>query len=219
MPEEIIPSPLNETVAAVAAACPGLRRVHPHSIGVPGVTLADVRLDPKGTARYTWAGYEVLVTVGHEAHLDRDAPDSTALHREVRAQATLLLAQMVSQAAAMDSFGHVEWEMTDHRPELVFPAALAVATADTNDPRFASAVLATIAKALEFARIATGHAAVQAERAADEVRWESERPPGVRQAKWARDKRKEKAERDSATQASPAPTLPASADTGEEPLD
>ena len=77
-----------------------------------------------------------------------------------------------------------------------FPAAFAVAAADQHDPRFAAAVLSTVAKALAYARVATEHAGVQAGRAADEVRWESERPAGVSPRKWLRDKR---AQRDATT--------------------
>ncbi|MER5974196.1 hypothetical protein ABT112_31575 [Streptomyces sp. NPDC002055] len=190
MPEQTDPpSPLDKTLAALAAACPGLRQTDPSKFGA---SLADVRLTPQRTARFAWAGYEVRVTVGHEDHLDRDHPDSTVLYREVRAHATLL----VPQTVAVDSIGHVEWEMTNPQSEMAFPPAFAVAAADQHDPRFASAVLATVAKALAHARLATEHAGAQAKQAADEVRWESERPPGVSQRKWLRDKR---AQRDAAT--------------------
>lgn len=191
--ETAMPSPLDATLAALTAACPGLRQTEPYAIGTP---LADVRLSPQRTARFAWAGYEVQVTVGHEDHLDRDHPDSDALYREVRAQAALLLPQMVPQTAALDGVGHVEWQMINPRPELTFPAAYAVAVADKRDPRFASAVLATVERALSFARLATEHAGARAEQAADEVRWERERPPAVSQRKWARDMR---ARRDAAT--------------------
>ncbi|MCZ1011885.1 hypothetical protein [Streptomyces lydicus] len=183
------PGPLDQTLAALATACPGLRQVDPHTIGAP---LADVRLTPQRTARFAWAGYEVHVAVGHEDHLDRDDLDSTALYREVRAHATLL----VPQTVAADGIGHIEWEMTNSRAEMAFPTACAVAVTDQHDPRFAAAVLATAAKALAYARLATEHAGAQAEQAADEVRWESERPAGVSQHKWLRDKR---AQRDAAT--------------------
>ncbi|MFB6984656.1 hypothetical protein ACNPQN_39085 [Streptomyces sp. NPDC056297] len=53
-----------------------------------------------------------------------------------------------------------------------------------------------MAKALAYARLATEHAVAQAGQAADEVRWESERPPGVSPRKWLRDKR---AQRDAST--------------------
>ncbi|MGW3387342.1 hypothetical protein [Streptomyces cinereoruber] len=193
MPEETVPtcspSSLDQTLTALAAAYPGLRQTEPYEIGVQ---LADVRLTPQLTARYTWAGYEVQVAVGHEDHLDRDSPGSTALYREIRAYATLL----VHKTVAVDGIGHVEWEMTNPRPEMAFPVAFAVAVADRRDPRFASAILSTVAKALGYARLATEFAGAAAERAADEIRWESERPPGVSQRKWLRDKR---AQRDGAT--------------------
>ncbi|MGW3932476.1 hypothetical protein ACWECC_30905 [Streptomyces microflavus] len=193
MPEDSAPpsspSPLDQTLAALAAAHPGLRQTEPSKFGAP---LADVRLTPKRTARFAWAGYEVQVAVGHEDHLDRDDPDSTTLYREVRAHATLLVPQTVQ----VDGIGHVEWEMVNSRSEMGFPAAFAVAAADQHDPRFAAAVLSTVAKALAYARVATEHAVVQAEKAADEVRWESERPAGVSPHKWLRDKR---AQRDAAT--------------------
>ncbi|MFJ2110060.1 hypothetical protein ACIOHH_36485 [Streptomyces microflavus] len=128
------------------------------------------------------------MAVGYEDHLDRDHPDSTALYRQVRAHATLL----VPQTIAVQGTGHVEWEMANPRAEMAFPVAFAVAAADQADPRFAAAVLSTVAKALEHARLATEHAADQAERAADEVQWESERPPGVSQRRWFREKRTER---------------------------
>lgn len=180
-------SPVEQTAAALGAAFPGLRQVHPYVIGR---LLTDVRLDAKGAARYAWAGYEIHVAVGHEDHLDDD-PDSTALHRQVRAHATLLVPGVVNA----DSRGHVEWDMTNPRPEIFFPAAYSVATADRSDPRFASAVLATVARALDYARISTGCAERQGRLAAEEVRWESERPDDVSQRKWLRLKR---AERDQA---------------------
>jgi hypothetical protein len=178
----IPPGPLEQTVAALAAACPGLRQTEPSKFGAP---LAHVRLTPQRTARFTWAGYEVHVLVGHEDHLDRDDPDSTTLYREVRAHATLL----VPQTTKVEGIGHVEWEMTNPRAEMAFPTAFAAAAADQADPRFAAAVLSTVAKALAYARLATEHAAVQAEQAADEVRWESERPEGVNPRTWLKDKR------------------------------
>ncbi|WP_331746149.1 hypothetical protein OG923_34665 (plasmid) [Streptomyces halstedii] len=193
MPEDTalpVPSgPLEQTVAAVAAAHPGLRQTEPPKWGAP---LADVGLTPQGTARFSWAGYEVHVIVGHEDHLDREHPDSTALYREVRAHATFL----VPRTAQVEGIGHVEWEMTNPRADMAFPTAFAVAAADQADPRFAAAVLSTVAKALTYARLATEHAAAQAEKAADEVRWESERPKGVSQRSWFKDKR---AQRDAVT--------------------
>ncbi|MFE7485168.1 hypothetical protein [Streptomyces sp. NPDC057552] len=177
------PGPLEQTVAALASAHPGLRQTEPSKWGAP---LADVRLTPQGTARFSWAGYEVHVIVGHEDHLDRDNPDSTALYREVRAHATLLVHRT---AQVEEGIGHVEWEMTNPRADMAFPTAFAVAAADRANPRFAAAVLSTVAKALTYARLATEHAAAQAERAADEVRWESERPEGVSQRSWFKDKR------------------------------
>ncbi|MEU5137018.1 hypothetical protein [Streptomyces californicus] len=156
-------SPLEETVAALAAAHPGLRQTEPLAFGA---ALADVRLTLQGTARFSWAGYDVHVTVGHEDHLDRDHPDSTALYRQVRAHATLL----VPRTIGADGIGHVAWEMTNPRSEMAFPAAFAVAVADRTDPRFAAAVLSTVAKALTYARLATEHAAAQAEKAAGRAR-------------------------------------------------
>ncbi|MFJ5954294.1 hypothetical protein [Streptomyces noursei] len=186
MPEKTAPpnspGPLEQTLAALAAAYPGLQQADPYTIGA---RLGDVRLTPQRTARYAWAGYQVQVSVGHEDHLDRDNPDSPVLYREVRADATLL----VPQAVGVDGIGHVEWERTNSQAAMVFPAAVAVAVADQHDPRFAAAVLSTVAKSLAYARLATAHAVVQAEQAADEVRWESERPAGVSPRKWLRDNR------------------------------
>ncbi|MDT9681051.1 hypothetical protein RND61_03005 [Streptomyces sp. TRM76323] len=193
MPEDTAPpsspSPLDQTLAALAAAHPGLRQTDPSKFGA---ALADVRLTPQRTARFLWAGYEVQVSVGHEDHLDRDDPDSPVLYREVRAHATLL----VPQTVAVDGIGHVEWEMTNSRAETVFPDTFTVAVADQHDPRFAATVLSTVAKALAYVRLATEHAGAHAERAADEVRWESERPAGISPRKWLRD---ERAQRDAAT--------------------
>ncbi|MFE9250942.1 hypothetical protein [Streptomyces sp. NPDC007088] len=177
--------PLEQTVATLAEAYPGLRQTEPSKWGAP---LADVQLTPQRTARFSWAGYEVHVIVSHEDHLDREHPDSTALYREVRAHATFLVPRTVQ----VEGIGHVEWEMTNPRADVAFPVAFAVAAADQADPRFAAAVLSTVAKALAYARHATEHAAVQAERAADEVRWESERPEGVSQRRWLKDKRAER---------------------------
>ncbi|WP_331753815.1 hypothetical protein [Streptomyces sp. NBC_00826] len=190
MPEETAsPSPLDQTLAAFAAAYPGLRQTDPYTIGA---RLGDVRLTLQHTARFAWAGYEVQVIVGDEGHLDRDDPDSTVLYREIRAHATLL----VPQTVAVEGIGHIEWEMTNSRAEMAFPASFAVAVADQHDPRFAAAVLSTVGKALAYARLATEHAVAQAGQAADEARWESERPPGISQRTWLRDKR---AQRDAAT--------------------
>ncbi|MEU8543029.1 hypothetical protein AB0C52_24095 [Streptomyces sp. NPDC048717] len=189
MPEQTTPpSPLEQTTAALDAAYPGLRRSEPQSLGEP---LSDVQLTLKRTARYTWAGYEVRVSVGEEDHLDRDNPENDALYREVRAYAVLL----VTDTVGVDGIGHVEWEMTNHRSEMLFPTAYAVAVADPRDPRFAAAVLSTVAKALNYARLATKRAVAEAEKAAEEARWESERPADVSPLKWRRMKR---AERDAA---------------------
>ncbi|MFI1204803.1 hypothetical protein ACH4VR_36145 [Streptomyces sp. NPDC020883] len=194
MPEENTPpSPLAETLAALTAAYPGLRQSDPYKIGA---SLAEVRLTPQRTARYAWAGYEVQVSVGHEDHLDRENSDSTALYREVRAQAVLLLPEMVSQAAWGDGIGHVEWEVSNSLPEIEFPPAHAVAAADQQDPRFASAVLATVAKALVFARMATERAGVHAGLAAEEIQWAAECPPDMSLRRWLQQKRRE---RDTAT--------------------
>ncbi|MFD5819371.1 hypothetical protein [Streptomyces sp. NPDC127038] len=149
------------TAAMLAAAFPGLRWAYPSAIGQ---ALADVQLDANGTARYAWAGYEVHVSVAHEDHLDGN-PESNALHRQVRAHCVLL----VPGVADALSRGHVEWDMANPRPEVVFPAAYAVATADSSDPRFASAVLATVGRALDHVRIASGHAQGRTETAAQEV--------------------------------------------------
>jgi hypothetical protein len=178
-------SPAEVTAAAVAGEYPGLRQVHPHALGVP---LADVRLDPSGAARYTWSGYEVHVTVGPEAHLNADDTDSTSLQREVRAYATLL----VTDVRDATTRGHVEWDMTNPRPDMLFPAAFSAAAADPADPRYASAVLATIGKALDCARIATAHAGRRAAEAAEEQRWERERPAGTTRVAWLRRKREER---------------------------
>ncbi|MEU5556365.1 hypothetical protein AB0H47_09585 [Streptomyces globisporus] len=92
----------------------------------------------------------------------------------------------------LDGFGHVGREQNEVGPEIVFPAAPTVAAADMRDSRFASAVLATAAKSLLFARSATEHAKVQAGRAADEVRWAAECPPDVSLCRWLQRKRRER---------------------------
>lgn len=187
-----IPDPAEQTAAAVTAEFPGLRQAHPHSIGEHR-PLSAVQLDGQ-TARYRWGPYDVHVTVGHEAHLDTDTPESTSLQRQIRAHATLLIHEVVDASTR----GHVEWDITNPRPELIFPAAFSAAAADQGDPRFASAVLATVAKALEYARIATPHAQTRAAEAAEEAQWERERPEGTSRLRWMRAKRAERDARSAA---------------------
>ncbi|MFJ9380176.1 hypothetical protein [Streptomyces sp. NPDC101455] len=76
--------------------------------------------------------------------------------------------------------------MANPRPEPVFPAVYTAAAADLADPRFAGAVLAGVARALDHARIATVYAGHQAQSAADEARWENERPAEVSRRTWLR---------------------------------
>ncbi|MFE3629517.1 hypothetical protein [Streptomyces goshikiensis] len=175
--------PAEQTAASVADAYPGLRQVEPFSIG--GEPLAVLRLAPNLTARYRWGGYDVHVRVGPEDHLRRDDPDDASLQRQVRAHATLLVGEVVQGKVR----GHVEWEVFNPRPEIIFPAAFSAAAASLDDPRLASAVLATVALALDYARIATGRAGRQAAEAAEEAQWERERPEGMRRSKWLREMR------------------------------
>ncbi|WP_424892216.1 hypothetical protein [Streptomyces sp. XH2] len=193
-----------QAAAALAADFPGLRQSHPRVIGAP---LADVQLEPGAdglTARYTWELYTVFVHVSHEDHLNRDDPEDRSLHREVRAHAALLAAS-VTAAEDTKVRGHVEWPMLNQRPEMIFPAAHTVATADRSDPRFASAVLVTVGMALDHATIATQHAAQHAADAAEVVQWGRECPQGVRLSKWLRQKKTERAaaRQDSTTDGQP----------------
>ncbi|MEU7162034.1 hypothetical protein AB0A98_37320 [Streptomyces chrestomyceticus] len=179
---EPTPDPAEQTATAVAAAFPGLRQAEPYSLGQP---LSAVQLTPRRTARYTWGPYDVHVAVGPEDHLNREAPEDASLQRQVRARAALL-ATGVKDA---DLRGHAEWRFDNNRPEVLFPEAFSAAAADQDDPRFASAVLATVALALDYARIATGHAGQQAAEAAQRER---ERPKGVSRTEWMRQKQAER---------------------------
>ncbi|MFG2986190.1 hypothetical protein ACGFYQ_33900 [Streptomyces sp. NPDC048258] len=178
-------NPAEQTAAAVTADYPGLRQTQPFSVGSP---LAAVTLGPDGTARFSWGGYEVHVAVGPSAHLNSDDVEDTVLHRQVRAHATLAVHGLHEATTR----GHVEWDVASTVPEVLFPAAYAVAAADRDDPRFASAVLATAAKALDHARIATAQAGQSAAQAAEELQWERDRPEGVRRSAWLRQKRAER---------------------------
>jgi len=82
--------------------------------------------------------------------------------------------------------------MLNPRPEIVFPPAYSVGAAELTDPRLASAVLATVALALDYTRIATEHAVRTAADAAEETQWERDRPADVSWRKWARRKRNER---------------------------
>ncbi|MBD0746667.1 hypothetical protein [Streptomyces sp. CBMA152] len=85
--------------------------------------------------------------------------------------------------------------MTNQHPELAFPPAYNAAAEDLNDPRLASAVLATVAHALDHVRIATEHAGPHAAQTAEEAQWERERPKGIPRSTWMRQKRAERDER------------------------
>ncbi|MFJ4774719.1 hypothetical protein ACIP88_37435 [Streptomyces uncialis] len=175
-----------EQAAALQRDFPGLRRTHPHVIGVP---LNEVQLDPATlTARFSWAGYEVRVSAGHEDHLNREDPDDASLHRQISAHATLLVSGPAPEARE-----GAEWQLTNLRPEIHFPAVLSVAVADLADARFASAVLAAVGTALDHVRLATAHARQAAADAAREVQWERERPDGVSRTRWMLQKRAEHA--------------------------
>ncbi|WP_332758300.1 hypothetical protein [Streptomyces sp. MT206] len=186
-------NPAEQTAATVTAAYPGLRRTSPLR---PGAPLTEVELDHRLTTRYSWHGYEVDVHVGPPEHLNREDVEDTSLQRQVRAVATLVVLDVQGATAP----GHVEWDLANTRPELVFPAASSAAAADTGDPRFASAVLATVARALEHARIATAEATRRAATAAEEAQWERERPDGVSRLKWLRLKREERDQNAAATE-------------------
>ncbi|MFE4309200.1 hypothetical protein ACFRR6_24485 [Streptomyces sp. NPDC056891] len=179
-----LPDPAAQTKAAVVAAYPGLRQSHPRSFtgDQPTVLLDGL------TARYSWGPYEVHVTVGHEAHLNTNDSEDLSLQRQVRAHATLL----VTNLTAISTNGHVEWDVANPRPELIFPAAFTAAAADRDDPRFTSAVLATVMKALDYARHATEDAGHRAREADQEAQWVRERPANIRLSTWLRQKRAER---------------------------
>ncbi|MFF4531676.1 hypothetical protein ACFY1P_20690 [Streptomyces sp. NPDC001407] len=184
-----VPGLAEQAAAALAADFPGLRQSHPHVIGG---ALADVQMEPGAnglTARYTWELYTVYVHVGREDHLNRDDPEDRALHREIRAHAALL-APSVTGTEDATVRGHVEWPVLNPRPEMIFPSAYAVATADRSDPRFASAVLVTVGMALDNALLATHHATRHAAEVAEVVQWGRECPEGTRLSKWLREKKK-----------------------------
>ncbi|MFJ5635055.1 hypothetical protein ACIQF5_20760 [Streptomyces goshikiensis] len=177
-----------QTKAAVLAAYPGLRQSHPRNFADDQLT---VLLDGR-TAQYTWGPYKVHVTVGPEAHLNTDDQEDTSLQRQVCAYATLLDTNLMG----VSSRGHVEWDITNPRPEVIFPAAFTAAAADRDDPRFTSAVLATVAKALDYALLATRTVADRAREAEQDAQWRRECPEGIRPTAWLRQKR---AERDAQT--------------------
>ncbi|MFB8236299.1 hypothetical protein ACFC58_07065 [Kitasatospora purpeofusca] len=152
------PTVADETAAAVTAAYPGLRQAHPFSLGQP---LADVHVEANGGARFAWRDYEVHVETGPPGHLNTDDVEDESLQRQVRARAVLL----ATETMGVPVRGHVEWEVTNPRPELGFPVAYVVAAADLRDPRFSSAVLAAVGLALDYAVIATRCAAQAAEAA------------------------------------------------------
>ncbi|RLU82528.1 hypothetical protein CTZ27_29810 [Streptomyces griseocarneus] len=177
-----------QAAAALAADFPGLRQSHPHVIGG---ALADVQMEPGVaglTAQYSWELYTVYVDVGHEVHLNRDDPEDRSLHRQVRGHAALFATSVTGTDDATVR-GHVEWPMLNQRPELSFPAAYNVATADRSDPRLASAVLVTVGMALDYARIATQQAVQHAADAGEVVQWGRECPEGVRMSKWLRERK------------------------------
>ncbi|MBD0734118.1 hypothetical protein [Streptomyces sp. CBMA29] len=179
-----------QAAAIVAAQYPGLRQVYPHSQTLGSTSLTEVRLDPSGVARYEWGEYTVHVLVGSEQHLDSDDPDGTALQRQVQAHVALLVTEVGTEPPPD---GHVEWVMTNPRPDLLFPAVFNAAAADPEDPRFRSAVLATVGMALRCVTIATAHARQCAADAAEEVQWERERPEGTPPRAWRRRKLAERA--------------------------
>ncbi|KAB7835562.1 hypothetical protein [Streptomyces mobaraensis] len=188
---ESVTNPAEQAAAALAADFPGLRQSHPR---VFGAALTDVQLEPGAaglTARYAWELYTVYVHVSQEDHLNRDDPKDQALHREIRAHATLLATSVTGTKDAKVR-GHVEWPKLNQRPEMIFPTAYTVAPADCSDPRFASAVLVTVGMALDYARIATQHAVRHAAEAAEVVRWGRECPQGTRLSKWLREKKNER---------------------------
>jgi hypothetical protein len=72
-----------------------------------------------------------------------------------------------------------EWAMCNPRPEIIFPAAYGVAVGDRDDPRFAAAVLATVAQSLNYARVASGQAERHAGEVAEKARWRAQCLPGT----------------------------------------
>lgn len=180
-------NPAEQTADAVTADYPGLRQSSPPN---PGAPLTTVTLGNDSMAYYSWCGYEVQVHVGPADHLNRDDVEDQVLHRAIHAFATLTITAGLHEAPTR---GHVEWDVPPTIPKAVFPSAHCVATADQSDPRFASAILATVAKALDYARITTAQAAAQAADAAEEVQWSREVPDGERPTKWLRAKRAERA--------------------------
>ncbi|ATM24668.1 hypothetical protein SMD44_p10169 (plasmid) [Streptomyces alboflavus] len=196
---EPVPSVAEQTAHAVAAAYPGLHQSAPYSIGKP---LSAVQLAPDLTARYSWGPYEVHVKVGPGGHRNTDDPEDTSLQRQVQAHATLLVTE-ISRAEEAQVRGHVEWPMYAHNPQIMFPAAHNAAAENLKDPRLASAVLATVAQALDFTQLATRLAAHKADAAAQEAQWRRECPTGMSVSQWLRRKRAEQADSGPAQSAEP----------------
>jgi hypothetical protein len=90
-----------------------------------------------------------------------------------------------------------EWAVCNPRPEIIFPAAYGVAVGDRDDPRFAAAVLATVAQSLNYARVASGQAERHAGEVAEKARWRAQCLPGTSRPAFRRQKR---AERDAAAE-------------------
>ncbi|MFJ5819362.1 hypothetical protein ACIQGT_36545 [Streptomyces sp. NPDC093108] len=180
--------PAEQAAAVIGAEYPALYQAEPSSIGTSH-SLANVELTPQQTARYSCGDYDVHVAVGPEDYLNADDPEDTALHRLVRATAVL-----VAPALYVDPRAHVEWVKHNPKPVISFPTVHVVATADRHDPRFASAVLAAIGMALDYARATVPGVAEAAEKAAAEAEWERERPADVPRRRWLRQKDQERSQ-------------------------
>lgn len=174
----------DEAVASVTRDYPGLRQVHPLS---PGQPLTSVQLDSHWSARFMCDPYRIVVTVGGEDYLNRESPADHTLYRSIRAYA-VLLADRLEDAP---NRGGYEWERASDGPEIYFPTAVGVGVEDTDDPRFAAAVVATVARALDYAQSATRRVNESAARLQQDAQWERERPPGKSRAAWLQQKRRE----------------------------
>jgi hypothetical protein len=177
-----------QTAAALARDFPGLRQTEPTATGRP---LHDVAIGPATRLlRYSWEDYAVVIEIGEPASLDADADTAGGFHRQLTAYATLLVTEVIDHQAR----GRVEWQRTNPRPQMLFPAAYVAAPEERDDPLFTSAVLAACGLALDYALTATARATRQGAQAQRVRAWERDRPADVSWRSWKRRKTAEAAE-------------------------
>ncbi|WP_335983072.1 hypothetical protein [Streptomyces sp. CA2R106] len=151
------PTPAEAAAQLLDARYPGIRQTQPGRI-TERPPLSDVQVSPEhghGYAEFMWAGspagaahYKVHVNVGEPEPLD---PESDALYCRVRSWATVHSPDNLS----FGDSGHVAWFRTNIQSQLAFPWVEVVAVEDSTDPRYASAILTAVGRALEAAGLAT----------------------------------------------------------------